>query len=313
MSHHNDHQEPNRSDSVSPSSKTRRGRTPFLVGVAAVGGLILAPQVLPASAEPLVVSGQSSTQAVSLLALTPPPGESWIQGRLTDQAGHKLNNVNVEAWPMDPNAGVPVASNLSYAGAPADGRHQSGVFRLAVPGGTPYRLMLSTIDGQEDGDLFRAQTYGNGAIMTRATAAGQRTTVAKVMAVPGRVIDLGKVPLARQGTVDSKTQARLGNAKVKASKRAKLNVRVSSPFVSNVTGKVRGQDLRPEEEDHRAPDGHGQGEGEDQASQAGPRPLLGQGEVRRLQHRQVLEGQPGDAQGEVIAAAASSATPLVRA
>ena len=83
--------------------------------------------------------------------MAPPAGESWIQGRLTDQAGHNLNNVNVEAWPMDPNASVPVASNLSYAGAPADGRHQSGVFRLAVPGAS-YRITISTIDGQEDGD-----------------------------------------------------------------------------------------------------------------------------------------------------------------
>ena len=39
--------------------------------------------------------------------------------------------------------------------------------------------------------------------------------------------------------MDSKTQAKLGNAKVNAPKRAKLNVRVTSRYVSNVTGKVK--------------------------------------------------------------------------
>jgi len=238
MSQHNDNEVPKQSDSVVQSSRTRRLRAPILVGVAALGGLVLAPQVLPASAEPVVISARSSTPTATLIA-TPPAGESWIQGVLTDQAGNKLNNVNVEAWPMDPTASEPIASNLSYAGAPADGRHQSGVFRLAVPGGTPYRIKFSTIGGQEDGDQFRAQNYGGGrAIMTRVTSAGRPTTVAAVMATPGRVVDLGKTQLARQGTVASKTKARLGRAKVSAGKRGKLSVRVTSRFVTNVTGRV---------------------------------------------------------------------------
>jgi hypothetical protein len=225
MSHHND-------------KAPKRRRTPILVGVAAVGGLIVAPQVLPASAEPVVISARSSTLAAALVP-TPPAGESWIQGVLTDQAGHPLNNVNVEAWPVDPTAGVPVASNLSYAGAPADGRHQSGVFRIAVPGGTPYRITFSTIVGEEDGDLFRAQNYGGGkAIMTRVTSASQPTRVAAVMAASGRIVDLGKTQLARQGTVDSKTKAKLSSAKVSAAKRGKLTIKVTSRFVTNVTGKV---------------------------------------------------------------------------
>lgn len=44
--------------------------------------------------------------------------------------------------------------------------------------------------------------------------------------------------MVRQGTVSSKTTARLGHRKITAGKRGKLTVRVTSPFVSNVTGKV---------------------------------------------------------------------------
>ncbi len=274
----------------------KRRRTPILVGVAAVGSLIVAPQVLPASAEPVVVSARSSTLTAAL-APTPPAGESWIQGVLTDQAGNKLNNVNVEAWPMDPTASVPVASNLSYAGAPADGRHQSGVFRLAVPGGTPYRITFSTIGGSEDGDKFRKQAYGGGlAIMTRVPTAGRPTRVAAVMAASGRVVDLGKTQLVRQGTVASKTTGRLGTKKVSAGQRAKLSVRVTSRFVTNVTGKVLVKVAGKSITTRLGSASHGK------ATIQLPKlkkPLPGHREVRRHQHSCVVEGRPGATQREV--------------
>jgi hypothetical protein len=239
MSHHNEHEVPAQPDTGVSTSRVRRRRTPFLVGIATIGGLALvAPQVIPASAEPVLVSVSASK--VSAVAAKPPVGSSWIQGVLTDQAGHTLNNVNVEAWPMDTEASEPAASNLTYAGDPRDNRHQSGVFRLEVPAGTPYRITFSTVRGVEDGDQFRMQDYGGGrGVMTRATAPGQRTRASAVVALPGRIVNLGTTQLLRQGTVSSKTTARLGRAKVKAGRRGKLNVRVTSPYVTNVTGKVQ--------------------------------------------------------------------------
>ncbi len=59
------------------------------------------------------------------------------------------------------------------------------------------------------------------------------------MAKAGRVINLGITQMVRQGTVSSKTTARLGGKKITAGKKGKLTVRVTSPFVSNVTGKVK--------------------------------------------------------------------------
>ena len=226
MSHHND-------------KAPKRRRTPILVGVAAVGSLIVAPQVLPASAEPVVVSARSSTPTAAL-APTPPAGESWIQGgpdRPGRQQAEQRERGSVADGSDRQRAG---RFQPGYAGAPADGRHQSGVFRLAVPGGTPYRITFSTIGGSEDGDKFRKQAYGGGlAIMTRVPTAGRPTRVAAVMhAASGRVVDLGKTQLVRQGTVASKTTGRLGTKKVSAGQRAKLSVRVTSRFVTNVTGKV---------------------------------------------------------------------------
>ena len=239
MSHRNEHEVPPQPDTSLSASRARRRRTPTLVGVAAIGGLALvAPQVLPASAHPVVVS--ASSMKVTARAAQPPAGSSWIQGVLTDQAGHPLNNVNVEAWPMDTEAAEPVASNLTYAGSPADNRHQSGVFRLEVPAGTPYRITFSAVGGVEDGDRFRMQDYGSGRpIMARASSPGQRARASAVVAPSGRIINLGTTQLVRQGTVSSKTTARLGRAKVKAGRRGTLIVRVTSPFVSNVTGKVQ--------------------------------------------------------------------------
>jgi hypothetical protein len=170
----------------------------------------------------------------------PPAGESWIQGVLTDQAGHPLENVNVEVWPQDVSAVSPVASNLSYAGDPDDATRQSGVFRVAVPAGTPYRLSFSTVGGTEDGDNFRMQNYGDGRpIMTRTHGTVAITSGTAIVTSSGRVIDLGTIQLARQGTVESQTTAKLTRAKVHAGRRAKVVATVSSPFVTDVTGRLQ--------------------------------------------------------------------------
>lgn len=203
---------------------TWRRRTQALSVAVAIGGLVLASQVLPAEA-----ATTTGTAAPELRL--PPEGRSWLQGVVTDQAGHPLNNVNVEVWPTDVAATAPVASNLSYAGIPADGAHQKGVFRVEVPAGASYEITVSTVGGQEDADKFRMLKVGGGApIQARGAIA--------VKAVAGRTINLGKVQLARQGRVGSSVKVTKPR-KVTAGKRVKLAVRVHSKYVTHPTGKVR--------------------------------------------------------------------------
>ena len=162
----------------------------------------------------------------------PAAGKAWIQGIITDQANHALDNVNVEVWPTDPAATEPVGSNLTYAGTPADLRHQHGVFRVEVPMGEPYVIVLSAVHRSEDGDPYRMKTLGGGRpIMARA--AGKTANLA-----PGRVLDLGTFQLARQGRVDARTTAMLARKKVNAGHRTRLRVTVSSKFVAAPAGKV---------------------------------------------------------------------------
>ncbi|GAA4696456.1 Ig-like domain-containing protein [Nocardioides conyzicola] len=207
-----------------------RRRTTIVIASAAIGSLVLAPEVLPAFAD----SSPHAARAGALTALQPAAGSSWIQGVLTDQAGNPLNNVNVEVWPNDPNAATPVASNLSYAGTPADVAHQSGVFRVEVPSGRAYRITISTVGGREDGDQFRMSSIGGGAPIMARTGSRQA-----LLAVPGRTLELGTVQLARQGRVASTITAKAAKRRVAAGKRGTLRVRVTSPFVTNVTGKVQ--------------------------------------------------------------------------
>jgi hypothetical protein len=239
MSRYNDHESPKQAYGRADGSRPRRHKRPVLIGLAAITGLTLAPHVLPAPAAP------SFTADLADAVVTPVPmpdaEHAWIQGVLTDQAGHALDNVNVEAWSNDPTDTEPVASNLTYAGDPADTRHQHGVYRLEVPADQPFRIIFSTVGGQEDGDLFRMQAYGQGRpIMARsASAQGRAATGATVsVAAAGRIIDLGTTQLVRQGTVASATTARVGVPKATARRRGVLVVRVTSRFVTNVTGKV---------------------------------------------------------------------------
>jgi hypothetical protein len=163
----------------------------------------------------------------------PAPGKAWIQGVITDQANHALDNVNVEVWPTDPNASEPVASNLTYAGTPADLRHQHGVFRVEVPMNVPYVIVLSGVRGAEDGDPYRMTSVGGGRPIMARSGTGAGTRLAD-----GRVLDLGTFQLARQGRVSAKATADLAKKKVGTGVRARLRVTVSSKFVAAPTGKV---------------------------------------------------------------------------
>ena len=156
----------------------------------------------------------------------------WVQGVLTDQAGHGLDNVNVEVWPSDPAATAPIGSNLTYGGFPQDGRHGHGAYRVEVPLGQPYRIEFSGVGGAEDGDAYRQTSYGQGRpIMFRSS--GAKAAAAKA----GTVRNLGTTELVHQGKVRSAMNA-ARPARVKAGQKATLTLRVTSPFVAPVTGKV---------------------------------------------------------------------------
>lgn len=196
----------------------------IFAALAVTGGLLITPQVLPASA-----SAGLSSDAGQLLVLAPtepPEGKAWLEGVLTDQAGHPLDGVNVEAWRVDTVEPEMVASNFTYAGDPDDGRHDHGVFRLEVPIQAEYEVLFSTDRGEEDGDRFRMDTYvapnGNDTIKV-----GTRKTR-----------NLGTTEIARVDAQPSTTRAKLAPTKVKVGKAGKITVTVACKNVAPVTGKV---------------------------------------------------------------------------
>lgn len=221
---------PGRPDAPRHGSRSRR-RTGTMIGIplAVVGGLVLGSQAMAASPTPAAVHTSSGRHSLSAAAL-PPADRTWIEGVITDQANHAQDNVNVEAWPNDPAATAPAASSLTYGGPPTNPKIQHGFFLLEVPSNQAYRIVFSAVGGKEDGDQFRMKRYSQGRpIMVRTMTQA---------AAPGRIRDLGTIALARQGKVKSTTKVHLGDAKITTAKRAKLHVKVTSPFVSDVTGKV---------------------------------------------------------------------------
>ncbi|MGD9959325.1 Ig-like domain-containing protein [Nocardioides sp.] len=216
------------SDSAVQGAASRRMKKPALLTFAVIGGLLLAPQVL--SSPGTAYAGESAA-SVAVPALVPPQGSTWVVGVLTDQAGHGLDNVNVEAWPQSITAAEPVASSLTYGGPAYDAQQRNGFFRLEVPSGKAYRIVISAVGAQEDGDPFRMKWYGGGRPVM------MRTTTHAAAAGTGTVRDLGTIQLARQGKVASTTKV-ARPAKVKAGTHGKIRVTVSSRYVTNVTGKV---------------------------------------------------------------------------
>lgn len=93
-----------------------------------LGALLVAPQVLPASAAP-------DRSAAATVARA---GQALIQGVVVDQFGEYVDDVKVQATRAD---GTPVASALSYASKREDGP-QHGYFYLEVSRGT-YTLKLT--------------------------------------------------------------------------------------------------------------------------------------------------------------------------
>ena len=139
--------------------------------MAVVGALALSPLADGASASTGVRQASSSPK-LAVTQLVPPSGMVWVQGVLTDQAGHGLDNVNVEVWPSDPAATAPIGSNLTYGGFPQDGRHGHGAYRVEVPARSalPDRVLRR---GRRGGRRrLPAESYGQGRpIMFRSSGA----------------------------------------------------------------------------------------------------------------------------------------------
>jgi hypothetical protein len=225
---HDPHEPVTRVDGGRRGPRRRRsGRTVAGIAFTAIAAVVLASQTLLAPAAPAGVPRSTGLRIAPAVALVPPAGMTWIEGVITDQAAHGQDDVNVEAWPRDPSAVAPVASALTYGGPP-DGSALHGFFLLQVPSAQAYRIVFSAVAGQEDGDAFRMRAYGH----------GRPIAVRNLAVAAGRVRDLGTIALARQGHVASRTKVVLARAKVAAGKRATVRIRVSSAFVTNVTGKV---------------------------------------------------------------------------
>ena len=197
----------------SPASRTSKFRKPAVITLAFIGGLALTLQVLEASAEPGSKQSTSVQQAPAAVP-TPPAGKAWLQGAVTDETGQRLDNVNVEVWSNDPAATEPVASNLTYGGMPADGRHDHGVYRVEVPIHEPYRILFSAVGGEEDGDAYQMQWYGQGRpIMGRVARRGQAPALAPA------IRNLGTTQLVHHGQmICSGTKAAPQKKDVKAGK-----------------------------------------------------------------------------------------------
>jgi hypothetical protein len=231
-----------------PPGRSRRRAAALVTSFAVAGGVLLATQLADSPGAGAYARGAAPK---ALAVSTPPAGSTWVEGVITDQAGQAQDNVNVEAWPMEPATGPaasaqtyggPAASALTYGGPAASGLTYGGAngapghgfFRLEVPSNQAYRFVFSAVDGQEDGDPFRMMWYGSDRpLMVR--------TAAKVAAAPlpaGRIRDLGTIQLARQGQVASTTRAVARPAKVRGAKRGKVRVTVSSNYVTDVTGQI---------------------------------------------------------------------------
>ncbi|MGB0099127.1 MAG: Ig-like domain repeat protein [Nocardioides sp.] len=188
-------------------------RSRLAAALVAVGALVLAPQVLPAVA----VSSPADTSGVVAPVARPPVGKAWLVGVVTDQAGHPLNDVVVEAWSTDPTASAPTATSLTYESDRRAG--QNGFFNLEVPGGAAYVVVVS----RPTDDAFRGVELNGGS----PYSVGKRVER-----------DLGTIEIAYTARQRSTTKARLSPAKVKAGKRTKVVATVTSKNVAPVLGKV---------------------------------------------------------------------------
>ena len=176
----------------------------------ACGVLVVAPHALPASAAP---SGTDDTSAPAVAK--PPKGKAWLVGVVTDQAGHPLQNVNVEAWSTGAEPEV-VASSLTYE-SPRTGK--TGFYNLEVPIHAEYRIVVS---GDPE-DPYRTFQYNEGQPIKAGLHKERK---------------LGTSEIARVKLQPSRTTVKAKPATAKAGKATALTVTVLCKNVAPVTGKV---------------------------------------------------------------------------
>ncbi|MGZ4456101.1 MAG: Ig-like domain repeat protein [Nocardioides sp.] len=162
--------------------------------------------------------GSASASTSGLSAPTAPhKGRAWIQGAVTDQAGHYLDDVNVEA--LDADGGV-TASSITYEDP--DGGHPHGFFRLYVPAGK-YQVRFSSLDGEP----FRTAYYSEDGAVKNLTVVSKQI----------RVLDT--TALLHAGKVASTTKASLADSSILTTDNGLVRFSVSSKFVDPVDGKVK--------------------------------------------------------------------------
>jgi hypothetical protein len=183
-----------------------------IAALTACGALVVAPHALPASATPGVPDQRAAVAAPA----GPPVGRAWLVGVITDQAGHPLQDVNVEAWPDDPAATAPTASDRTYENEQDD---QQGYFRLEVPIHARYRIVVSA----DPEDPYRTFQYNDG----EPIKVGLR-----------KVRRLGTSEIARVALQRSQTTAEIGPGTVRAGKQARITITVACKNVDPVLGKV---------------------------------------------------------------------------
>lgn len=163
-------------------------RRTLAAAAALVAAALIAPQALPATA---ATHGGAAVTA-------PRTGQSLIQGVVTDQAGHYVDDVTVQATKAD---GTPAASAKTYASDRADGP-QHGYFFLEVGRGT-YTLTLSRPG-------YKTASYGPFAITKRR-----------------QTISLGEITIVRV-LPETKTVAELVRRSVTTKQNGVVEVTVSA-------------------------------------------------------------------------------------
>lgn len=211
---------------------TRR-RSPLALLAAGAVTAALVPGlgfVAGVAAGPVAAATPSATGATGPLGVTtaPPAGRAWIQGLVVDRAGHRLDDVVVQAFDAtevarDPDAD-PVSSWITYAD-PADGPAH-GFFRLYVPQGrgAVYEVRFSSPD--DHADPYRARGV-DGAV-----------PIGGGKDAKGRVEDLGTTVMTLQRRAEARISLRPSRDVTRHHRSGRLAATLTSPDVDPVTGAV---------------------------------------------------------------------------
>lgn len=230
---------------------TRR-RTPLALLAAGALTAALVPGlgfVAGVAAGPVAAATPSTTGPLAATT-EPPAGRAWIQGIVVDRAGHRLDDVVVQAFDAtevaeDPDAD-PVSSWITYAD-PADGPAH-GFFRLYVPQGRGAVYDVRFSSPADHADPYRARGL-DGAVLVGGGKDAE-----------GRVEDLGTTVMTLQRRAEARISLRPSRDVTRHHRSGRLAVTLTSPDVDPVTGTVsvsvdgraRGREVLTRRSDGRA-------------------------------------------------------------